>query len=53
MHQKQLVKFEKLQKTFIFFDIADNNKVLYALLAELESIYLREAGYTLKGPTSS
>ena len=55
MHQKQLVKFEKLQKkAFIFPDIADNNKVLYASFAELESIYLKEAKYTLKkAPTLS
>ena len=42
------LNLKNCKKTFIFPDIADNNKVLYASFAELESIYLKEAKYTLK-----
>ena len=48
------LNLKNCKKTFIFPDIADNNKVLYTLFAELESIYLKEAKYTLKkAPTLS
>ena len=48
------LNLKNCKKTFIFPDIADNNKVLYASFAELESIYLKEAKYKLKkAPTLS
>ena len=42
------LNLKNCKKNFIFPDIADNNKVLYASFAELECIYLKEAKYTLK-----